>query len=274
MKIQITPLFSVALGVILAAGLAPTSFGQAIADVASQAQPLPAQTGTSATTITPVVFKTLYQSKFNLSNRSVFFNIVEPPVLPIRPAPTPPPEPVLTPAEQQAELLREQKEWKSLCFSATVYNHRITEITWGNQGQYRVYSNIDFCHFSHLMEVETDTTVFSVFYFLFDQTWEAEPDIAARLPASSTFPQGTFSYIVDNTCTPPLAEDLAWLNAIHSYYTANSTQLAADYQKRVIEWQSQELWKKTHPPVPQNTVMNFWPIKGSAYLPATSGTNQ
>jgi hypothetical protein len=43
--------------------------------------------------------------------------------------------------------------------------------------------------------------------------------------------------------------------------------------KRVIEWKAKELWDKLHPPIPQNTVINFWPIKGSAYLPATSGTN-
>lgn len=262
----------IALSVGLVAGVPLVSSGQANMDVAAQAQPVPAQTGTSATNTPPVIFKTIYQSKFNLGNRSVFFNIVEPPVLPARPVPTPAPQPVLTPEQEQAELLREQKEWKSLCFEATVYSHRVTEIKWGNQGQYRVYSNIDFCHFSHLMEVETDTTVFSVFYFLFDQTWEADPDIAARLPASSAFPQGTFSYIVDKTCTP-LAEDLAWLNSIHKYYNANSAQLAADYNKRVAEWRAKELWNQANPPIPQNTVMNFWPIKSGVYLPSTSGTN-
>jgi hypothetical protein len=181
---------------------------------------------------------------------------------------------VLTPEQQQAELLREQKECKSVGFEARVYDHRVTEISWGNQGQYRVYSNIDFRQFGSLLEVETDTTVYILFYFLFsfDQVATWDPETASRLPADGAFTLGSFSYIVDTTCTPPLAEDLAWLDKIHQIYNANSTQLAADYKKRVAEQEALDQWNKAHPPLPKDTVINFWPIKGSAYLPSTSGT--
>ena len=250
------------------------SLGQVDADIASLAQPLPAVTGTAANSTPIVSYKVLGQSVFNLGNRSAFLNIVEPPVLPVRPTPTPAPEPVLTPEQQQAELLREQKEWKSVGFEATVYDHRVTEVKWGNQGQYRAYSNIDFGQFYSLLEVETDTTVYSLFYLLFDSSSEWDPDTASRLPANSAFTSGSFSYIVDTTCTPPPAEDLAWLDKIHQYYNANSTQLAADYKKRVAEQEALDQWNKAHPPLPKDTVINFWPIKGSAYLPSTSGTKK
>ena len=47
--------------------------------------------------------------------------------------------------------------------------------------------------------------------------------------------------------------------AIHRYYDANRPKLMEDYQTREAMRAEQEKSVKANPPVPKDTVINFWP---------------
>jgi hypothetical protein len=254
-----------ALGLGLVVGEPLAVFGQTAADIATQAQPVPAQTGTSATNVPAISYQVIRQRRVSLGNRSLIYNLVVPPVFPKRTAPVAGSE-QLTPEEEQTEMRLEQKDWQMFSFSAVIYDHRITEITWGDKSQYRAYSNIDLSHLFNTSFIETDTTVYDLFFMPFNESTEDDPDAAKRLPSLEAFSLTRFEYILDKSYPIPTADALAPLDALHAYYNANSKQLAIDYAKNVADQHAQELWQKAHPPVPKDTVVNFWPIKSSVYL--------
>jgi hypothetical protein len=224
------------------------------------------QTGTSSTNAPAISYRILQQRRVYRGDHSVTYNLVAPPVLPKRSLAAAPTPVTLTSEEEQTEMRLEQKEWKLFTFSAVIYDNRVTEVSWGNQGQYRAYSNIDFNQFCGTQYVETDTTVYDLFFMPFNESSEYDPDTAKRLPSREAFSPTRFEYILDESCPAPPAEDIAALDALHVYYNANSQKLAADYAKRVADQHAQELWRKAHPAVPKDAVVNFWPIKSSVYL--------
>ena len=52
---------------------------------------------------------------------------------------------------------------------------------------------------------------------------------------------------------------------MHRYYEANRVRLADDYAKREANRIAQEQWLQEHPPLPKDTVINFWPKKSRNY---------
>ncbi len=58
---------------------------------------------------------------------------------------------------------------------------------------------------------------------------------------------------------------LAGLDALHVYFDIHRQKLIEDYQKREADRVEQEQWLKAHPPVPKDTVINFWPGKTTIF---------
>jgi hypothetical protein len=67
------------------------------------------------------------------------------------------------------------------------------------------------------------------------------------------------------------ADDVQELNALDAYVSANSSDIVQTYRHLQALDAAQALQAKLHPPVRPNTVINYWPIKSSVYLP---GGNQ
>jgi hypothetical protein len=87
------------------------------------------------------------------------------------------------------------------------------------------------------------------------------------LPPADRFSPTRAEYILsDGRDDPkPSSEALAPLDALHSYHDANRERLVTEYHQREAENAAREQWLKENPPVPKDTVINFWPKKSRNY---------
>ena len=222
-------------------------------------------------------------------DRSIFYRRVAPPAVPL----AQPPVPVvaarsLSPAELAAAEARARKKSAVLLLSATVYDRRVTELHWqAGDRRCAAWSSIDFNVLAGHGEIETEDTVYWLIMGLGNETresvadwnrfapeWERlaeEQGLGERwelktVPDLAKFPAGRSTYLLSGEA--PADGSLAALDALHRYYDANLVQLTADYAKREAERAARAQWLKEHPPVPKDTVINFWPKK-SRYYPTT-----
>jgi hypothetical protein len=225
-------------------------------------------------------FRVLQSWELNLGNRSIFYNRVAPP----QPLPPRPPQPVpeaqpLTPEEAAPADARARKKFEALFLSATVYDRRVTELRWWFENrEYRAWSNVDFNYLAGAGEIETEDSVYWLIMGLGNDTAEsiaaANERAAAEgwnsrkdLPSPERFNPVRAEYFLanDSKSPEPSVEALAAIDALHRYYDANRTRLAEEYAKREAARIAQEQWLKEHPPVPKDTVINFWPKKSRTY---------
>jgi hypothetical protein len=216
----------------------------------------------------------------NLGNRSIFYNRVAPP--PPLPPKTPAPLPeakVLTPQEAAAVEARARKKFEALFLSATVYDRRVTELRWWfDNREYRAWSNVDFNYLAGAGEIETEDSVYWLIMGLGNDTAESVAAANERaatqgwnwhkeLPSPVRFNPARAEYFLatENKAPEPSAEALAAIDALHRYYDANRARLTEDYEKREAARIAQEQWLKEHPPVPKDTMINFWPKKSRTY---------
>jgi hypothetical protein len=73
--------------------------------------------------------------------------------------------------------------------------------------------------------------------------------------------------IVSGTAT---ADVLQGLDALDVYFGANKTALVQAYTAQQAQYAAEQLQLKLHPPVTPNTVINYWRIKSSVYLPPSN----
>lgn len=219
-------------------------------------------------------------------DHSVFYHRVAPPTAPVARVPVAVPVvPSLSLAESAAADARASKKSAVLMLSATVYDHRVTELRWrsGNR-DYHAWSNLDFNYVAGKGEIETTDCVYFLIMGLGNETresvaewnrfapeWErlaAEEGLAGQwetktVPDLAKFPAGRSTYLLSGEA--PTDDSLAALDALHRYFETHRLRLIADYDKRTAERAARAQWLKEHPPVPQDTIINFWPKKSSNY---------
>lgn len=260
--------------------LATVCLGNAVAQTAA-ADVATVETETKVEESRPAIdFRVLQSWEVNLGNRSIFYNRVAPPpaLPPQTPAPLPEAKP-LTAEEAAAAEARAKKKFDALFLSATVYDRSVTELRWWFENrEYRAWSNVDFNYFAGAGEIETEDTVYWLIMGLGNDTAEsvaaANERAAAEgwnwhkdLPSAVRFNPARAEYFLaaDSKGSEPPAEALAAIDALHRYYDTNRTRLAEEYAKREAARIAQEQWLKEHPPVPKDTVINFWPKKSRTY---------
>ena len=240
----------------------------------------PAQEALSATNAKPVLkLQVIDGVEVQLPDRSIFYRRVVPPSPPParRLAPVPEPKP-LSPAERAAAEARAKKNFDVLMISATVYDRRVTELRWyvGNH-EYRAWSNIDFNYIAGHGEIETEDTVYLLIMGIGNDSAEAveaaNQNAAAfgsswrkELPPSERFSDKRSEYLLadaEKETPPPKA--LAPMDALHTYYDANRERLAEESIRHQAERIAHEQWLKEHPPVPKDSVINFWPKRSRNY---------
>jgi hypothetical protein len=64
---------------------------------------------------------------------------------------------------------------------------------------------------------------------------------------------------------------LKWLDDMHAYFDGNKEQLIDLYNKQTADRIAREQWLKDHPPVPVDTVINFWPVNSTNYQTSPQG---
>lgn len=226
----------------------------------------------------PIKFQVLERRKIVLGNRSLIFNRVAPPVLP-----EPPPKPAPPTAEQiataeaadAAEALRHPpKKCEVLFLFTTVYDHKVTEIRgFGGKGEFRLFSNIDFNYLTVIGSFETQNTSYTLLMGVSNETSE---EVAAfnqyaveqrwpkqywkQIPSSETFSKTHSEYaVMEGEARPlPTEEELTAFDALHVYYDTNKQRLIEDSKKRETDNEARAQWLKDHPPVPKDTIVNFW----------------
>jgi hypothetical protein len=60
------------------------------------------------------------------------------------------------------------------------------------------------------------------------------------------------------------------IEALHTYYDANAAKLAAELRQREAEQAAHERWLKEHPPIPRDTMIEYFPIRSSTKSQAAS----
>jgi hypothetical protein len=209
----------------------------------------------------------LSRKEVHLGTHKVTYIRIRPPTLP-----QPPPALVATPAvEPTAEQIltekrRAEKKYESLPISCTVFvgTTSISELTWNLEGRvFRAYSNVDFRHLTQLSEIETETTIYSWFPFVYECSLSAIPipdrpqgialfDNISAVPECEYFFEGTQSDALINDST------LKALDYLHAYYQLNRNSLAEAFKKREAENTAREQYLKANPPQKKDTIMQFW----------------
>lgn len=209
-------------------------------------------------------YEILAQHRINLGERSIFYNLVSAPIFSER-SRNPIPPPLSSSEQEQASSMGVQKDYLVAWLFADIYNHKISEVRWGDESQYRAFSNIDF-NLINGETVETSKAFYSL--FVLPSNSHVADEVLNGFSSLGLFDLIRGEYILDNTGATPPAEELELMNSVHAYYDAHKPELLVKYQEQEEERSAREAWLKANPPVPKDTIINFWPIKNSAYLDA------
>ena len=221
----------------------------------------------------PVVI--LDTQEVELGDRKITYHRVETPLLkpePVKLAAAPVEEVPMT-AEEEAEWRKWEAKFQYYpFFGVTVYDGKYSEIRWRDEEQENVaWSNVNFLHFCPLGDLETE----SAYYMVMLMGWETTTKEVLELNASAQssmeltpLPPATLPLLVKAgpkwQAAGPLSENAKRaMNDFHEYYRIHGTQMAVDYAKREADAKAHEEWVKAHPPIPQDTVITYFPIRST-----------
>ncbi len=131
-----------------------------------------------------VNFQVIKRREVNAGDHTITYQLVVPPetLLPAAQLPLPV-QRDLTPDELAIQKRREAKQQSVLFFSATVFDHRVTEMSWLDDWKtYRAFSNLDFQYFSGMGEIETETAIYTLIMALDSGTAEALAERTRKFP--------------------------------------------------------------------------------------------
>ena len=189
-----------------------------------------------------------------------------------------------------AALARLRNEVLSL--SCTRYECGVTEVRWPSPagGEHRILSSIDFnflrntgaftegdCSYTVFLGLGTAIVLQSSSYSYASPGLPrlgtaALPPVDAAALAGLQAP-GLSRYVVLATPDKPQAEAYRGIDALHRHYDAHRDELIAQWRQMEAERLAREAEEKAHPPVPKDTVIQFWPKKNSRYLtPSAAAT--
>ena len=223
----------------------------------------------------------IQRKEVDLGNRKVILNRVEPPAeVESPPAPAPAPTTTEIPEEELARLIEQASKQRSLSISATVYDGQLTRLGWSHDGKWlNAWSNVDFNFFCGVGTFSAGGSQYSLFMMVGDDSREAmeartrlarekgvELPPQIELPDMSVFTPGRSEYLIEADDGVVDRAAYAAIDALHAYYDANREELTVKRQRREALRAARERYKRAHPEEPKDTVINFWPKRGSAYL--------
>ena len=223
----------------------------------------------------PIHFQVVKSWMADLGDHAIFLNQVAPPILPQSPVALPQAN-----AQATGAVLRRNpavgKKSDLLFLSATVQDHRFTEIRWTEDGRScSAFSNIDFNLLAGSVSFETADTVYSLMLSVRNVTTNpaapAVQSVGKPQPARWQIPgldqlspaRAQYLYVVDESGIPPREQELAALDSLHLYFDAHRQRLADEYAKREAARIADEQQPKVPPPPKPDTVVNFWPGPGT-----------
>lgn len=211
----------------------------------------------------------------DLGERTITYHRVETPILkpePVKLAVAPVEEVPMT-TEEEAELRKWEAKFQYYpFFGVTVYDGKYSEIRWKDEEQENVvWSNVNFLHFAPFGDLETETA----YYWIMLSGWETTTAEVKAMNAEARtreeltpLPPATLPPLAKAgpqwQATGPLSGNAKRaMNDFHAYYRTHGTQMAVGYAKREAEAKAHEEWMKAHPPIPEDTVITYFPIRSS-----------
>ena len=204
-----------------------------------------------------------------LEDRKIIMQRVSDPGLPDAPPPPPPA------TKEELEALRASlggrvrianyKETKLILLSASVVDGKASFVRWYHEGEeFQAWSNVNFNHLSGFSEFESDRKSYHFIMAVGDistakgrkSEWPGKPpELGVAYPA--------FTLIKGDKSK---GDALAIMIALHDLYENEQDKLTAAHQGRLRASAEREAWLRANPPQPQDTVIQFWPRKGSRYF--------
>ena len=200
-------------------------------------------------------------------DHSVFYNRIEAPVL--RPQATR--TPVAAPAPTAAGIAHEQrlaaKREVNLWISCTVFDGQFTEVRIPQDGQEVVIqSSIDFNLLAQGFDLEAADSFYSLFMGLGDVPREEFTGVWPEQLLAEAAKAGVSKWLVVGE-VQPTADTVHTITDIHQYFDTHRETLMLLRQQREAAQRAHEEWVKDNPPVPEDIVIKYFPIR-SSYLPA------
>lgn len=201
--------------------------------------------------------------------KSIIIEMIENPGIPDPPSPPPP----LTEAQKEAirnspaiqARIRRQKETKLIFLSATVVDRERTLLRWSHEKEeYRAWSSIDFNFFRGTNHFKVEDSTFLLFMGIGDVS---TGDSRVR-QQTYTYPalkgQGARFELIKGDSSNSQA--MASIEALHTYFQRNKELLKKAFAQREKREAARLEDLRNNPPIPQDTIIKFWPRKGSRYL--------
>lgn len=202
--------------------------------------------------------KVLSTTAVDLGARSIIYQRVEPPKAAATAAPAVAPA-TATPAAPRILT-------KRLSLATTVHDRRFTELRWEHAGaEYRAWSSIDFNHIRSVPQFEVDGVRYALHFGIGNEAGKSPP-----VPAGLAAGGAPAAFILVQAPAQPEPAALAGIAALHRYYAAHKGELIATWELNEAARIAHEAWQKAHPPVPRDTVIQFWPKKSSRHLDAVT----
>lgn len=225
----------------------------------------------------------LDSQEMDYGERSLILNRVRTPVLK---APLPVEEvsakkqvqPSLTPELNARAEKFALKEYVAPFWDIRVMDNGVSEIRWHDEnGEFVIWSSMDARVFRALHWFETEDFHFMIFGSVAEETvedvlrWNAEidryngPQEAKRsIPTLGPVRTEPPRYLVIKEPAPSAAA--AVMDAMHGYYDANRAALIQNYEAVEAARLAREKELRENPPVPQDTVIHYFPIRSNANL--------
>jgi hypothetical protein len=202
-------------------------------------------------------------------DHSVFYNRIETPVLKPQASrtPVPPREPT---AEEIAEAARiDAKRQVNLWISCTVFDGQFTEVRFPQDGQEVViHSTIDFNLLGQGFDLETENSLYNLYLGLGDVPRdEFMGEWPVRLLAEAARAGRSKWQVVSRL--QPSADTVRTIEDLHGYFDAHRETLVALRSQREAAQKAREEWLKANPPVPEDIVVNYFPVRSSYPPPQT-----
>ena len=202
-------------------------------------------------------FQVIKRHEVVVGDHTITYQLVVPPA-PSAPVPAPAAR-ELSPQELEAQQRREAKQQQVLFFSATVLDHRVTELRWFDAGgAYRAFSNIDFQTFSGLTEIETADAIYTLLMAFDTGPAEALAERAREFPQLALLPNDRSAWLLmDGSAEAGAPTVTAW-DAIHRHFDAHREELLRGYQQREATKAERERQLRENPPAPKKKVISYW----------------
>lgn len=207
--------------------------------------------------------RVLESVEVDFGDHSVFYNRVAAPKLkPETQRPVPPPY-VPTAAEIEEANRIDSLRYVNLWLSCTVFDGVFTEVRFWQDGQeVVVQSSIDFNLLAHGFDLETEDSYYSLYLGLgdvprdeFEGTWPVALLAEAAKAGRSKW------QLVSNA--PLSADSVRTLEDLHRYFDTHREKLVAQRAEREAAQRAHEEWLKANPPVPEDIVVNYFPIRSA-----------